>query len=81
MGLLRQQVINLQTGELKEVELPYTQEQKEVAIKQHKFIRNGIKYGGWCKRCNRLVIEEDATYLVNKWAGIVVAEPFHKKCL
>lgn len=74
------QTINLSTGKLDKLEMPYTADEEAKAISKLKFLVDGVQYAGWCRKCNAKVIQGQEKYEVNRTVNGVVADCYHRRC-
>lgn len=74
------QTINLSTGKMDKLEMPYTEQEEQEAIKKLQFTMKGTEFAGWCRTCNKPVIKGQEKYEVNRTVNSVVADCFHRRC-
>ena len=74
------QTINVSTGKMDKLEMPYTAEEEQKAINKLQFTMKGIEFAGWCRTCGKPVIKGQEKYEVNRTVNGVVADCFHRRC-
>lgn len=64
------------------VEEYYTEEEESRKKQNMAFVIDGVNYAGWCRRCNKPVRQEEASYQSNtNYYGVLTVDVFHRRCL